>query len=79
MSHYGDTAQFCECNTAVVNLKPALKVYECVDLAPLKPEMNTDEHEKGTMVGHARVFDNSVPSLTGDKRHTRAAPNALFP
>lgn len=60
MSHYGDTTQFCECNTVVVNLKPALKLYECVYLAPLKPEINTDAHEKGIMAAHARVFANFV-------------------
>lgn len=60
MSYYSDTIRFCDFNIAVVNLKPALKLKECVYLEPMKLEINTDADEKGIMVACTRTFANFV-------------------
>lgn len=60
MSYYTDTVQFCDFNIAVVNLKPALKLKECVYLELMKLEINTDADEKGIMVAHTCMFASFV-------------------
>lgn len=54
------TPQFCDFNIAVVNLKPALKLKECVYLELMKLEINIDADEKGIMVASTRMFANFV-------------------
>ena len=60
MSYYSGTTRFGGFNLAVVNLKPALKLKECVYLEPMKLEINFDGDEKGIMVAHTRMFANFV-------------------
>lgn len=58
MSYYSDSTQFCDFNIAIVNLKPALKLKECVYLERMKLEINIDADEKDIMVACTLMFAN---------------------
>ena len=60
MSYYSYTTQFCDFNIAVVNLKPAVKLKECVYLEPMKLETNIEADGKGVIVARTCMFANFV-------------------